>query len=410
MPLPRPNKNDDKDKFISRCMGNPTMNKEFPSSDQRYKVCKSQWNKKFKELPMTLTDDWIEIFRAGKYPQGNFTEADVKDIAEKYNPKYHEAAILKNHEDKESFGWVKELKAKGDTLLAKFKQISKDFLEEVKAGKWKKRSAEIYPDLDGKGKYLRAVSFVAIPQVKDLRPHEFSDDKGKYFAYEFNETDNHQPAEGGQDDMGLTKEEVQALIDNKTNDLTTSFEEKLKAKDDEHEKKISEFSEEVKSLKEENKKTLTKLTEAQAAQLETDARQFTEELKRKGKLTPAMEKNAKMIYVGLAKVPGTVKFKEKMKEGDKEVEKEVEKTLLEMFKEQCEATPQIVKLGESEKLEGETESTSIDISEYKGENIDEDSVKLAERTEVLMKKDDKLSYADAMIFAEKELRREGVIK
>jgi len=46
MPLPKPKKNESKDDFIERCMGNNLMNEEYPDEDQRYAVCLSQWNKK----------------------------------------------------------------------------------------------------------------------------------------------------------------------------------------------------------------------------------------------------------------------------------------------------------------------------------------------------------------------------
>lgn len=46
MPLPKPRKNEDKDEFIGRCMGDDTMNEEYPDSDQRRAVCETQWEKK----------------------------------------------------------------------------------------------------------------------------------------------------------------------------------------------------------------------------------------------------------------------------------------------------------------------------------------------------------------------------
>jgi hypothetical protein len=42
MPLPKRNKNEDKDKFVSRCMGNETMKKDYPSSQQRVAICIDQ--------------------------------------------------------------------------------------------------------------------------------------------------------------------------------------------------------------------------------------------------------------------------------------------------------------------------------------------------------------------------------
>ena len=39
MPIPKPNKDESKKNFINRCMGNLTMNKEYPDPGQRYAVC-----------------------------------------------------------------------------------------------------------------------------------------------------------------------------------------------------------------------------------------------------------------------------------------------------------------------------------------------------------------------------------
>lgn len=39
MPIPQPNKNEDKNKFISRCMQNPIMLKDYPDNKQRAAVC-----------------------------------------------------------------------------------------------------------------------------------------------------------------------------------------------------------------------------------------------------------------------------------------------------------------------------------------------------------------------------------
>lgn len=42
MPLPKKNKDENKDKFVSRCMGNETMKKEYPNEKQRVAICISQ--------------------------------------------------------------------------------------------------------------------------------------------------------------------------------------------------------------------------------------------------------------------------------------------------------------------------------------------------------------------------------
>jgi hypothetical protein len=45
MPLPTPGKDEEKDGFVSRCMGDEVMNKEFSDQKQRAAVCIGQWKK-----------------------------------------------------------------------------------------------------------------------------------------------------------------------------------------------------------------------------------------------------------------------------------------------------------------------------------------------------------------------------
>ena len=48
MPIPKKGKNESKDEFLSRCMGDDVMNEEFANTKQRYAVCKAKWKKKKK--------------------------------------------------------------------------------------------------------------------------------------------------------------------------------------------------------------------------------------------------------------------------------------------------------------------------------------------------------------------------
>lgn len=48
MPIPKPNTDEEKDKFIHRCMSNDIMNKEFPERERRFAVCMQSWNDKGK--------------------------------------------------------------------------------------------------------------------------------------------------------------------------------------------------------------------------------------------------------------------------------------------------------------------------------------------------------------------------
>lgn len=59
MPIPEPRTNEPRNAFIDRCMGDETMNQEYPTREQRYAVCvaqlgnretiKKEWKKKKKK-------------------------------------------------------------------------------------------------------------------------------------------------------------------------------------------------------------------------------------------------------------------------------------------------------------------------------------------------------------------------
>jgi hypothetical protein len=57
MPIPKRNQNEDNQKFVSRCMGNETMKKEYPDSKQRVAICLGQTRKS----KSTLLDQVLEI-------------------------------------------------------------------------------------------------------------------------------------------------------------------------------------------------------------------------------------------------------------------------------------------------------------------------------------------------------------
>lgn len=46
MPIPKPNQNEDKQKFVARCMGDEVMKKDYQDTKQRVAVCLSQIKKK----------------------------------------------------------------------------------------------------------------------------------------------------------------------------------------------------------------------------------------------------------------------------------------------------------------------------------------------------------------------------
>jgi len=118
----------------------------------------------------------VPIFRVGRYPQGEFDLDFIQQLADSYDPQFHEAPNYLAHADGDTkdtasnlaFGWVKRLYVKGDTLYGDFVNVPQQFAELVLSGRIKKRSVEIYSDLAGKGPYLRAVAWPLVPEVKGL--------------------------------------------------------------------------------------------------------------------------------------------------------------------------------------------------------------------------------------------------
>ncbi|HCL58153.1 MAG TPA: hypothetical protein DHW82_14255 [Spirochaetia bacterium] len=206
--------------------------------------------------------NWIEIFKAGKYPQGEFSEADLKEIEKNYNPQFSEAPITLDHEQAgQAYGWVEGLKASGKSLYAKLKDVSEDFKNMVKAGKYKNRSIEVYTGLkdnDGKvvGKYLKALSFLGAktPAVKGLAPVSFSAESD-FICYE--EVDkNMDPKE-----VLAKMEELQKQLIEKDNQFKKFQEEteaKMKMLESDNQKKAKEVVEFQEKMKEKELETWVK--------------------------------------------------------------------------------------------------------------------------------------------------------
>jgi hypothetical protein len=49
MPIPSPNENEKEREFISRCMGDKVMNKDYPDQKQRAAICYTKWKNKDKK-------------------------------------------------------------------------------------------------------------------------------------------------------------------------------------------------------------------------------------------------------------------------------------------------------------------------------------------------------------------------
>lgn len=71
MPLPKPSKKQKRDDFISSCMADSAMNKEFSDNKQRYAVCISQWEQEKSKASF--------VVEAGDY---EIVFTDLKEISE----------------------------------------------------------------------------------------------------------------------------------------------------------------------------------------------------------------------------------------------------------------------------------------------------------------------------------------
>lgn len=148
---------------------------------------KGEWIKAVKDKA-EHSEVEIDAFKAGKYPQGEFTEKELAEIAETYDPKVHEAPIRIGHDSDykgatqiPAFGWIGKVKVVGDHLKLVASQFSDQLKAWYKEGLYKKVSAAFYPpnhaDNPTPGKwYLHHLAFLGAtpPAVKGLEGIAFS--------------------------------------------------------------------------------------------------------------------------------------------------------------------------------------------------------------------------------------------
>lgn len=114
----------------------------------------------------------IHILKTGHYTDMygrhyQFSESDLNDIMQTYDPTLHEAPIVVGHprSDGPAYGWVGGVKRGSDGLSVEPRDVEPQFAELVKTRRYSKVSACLYgPDTPGNptpGKYyLRHVGFL----------------------------------------------------------------------------------------------------------------------------------------------------------------------------------------------------------------------------------------------------------
>lgn len=61
MPLPKVHKNEDKEKFISRCAADPVMNREYPDAAQKLAICYSIYKDRNKHKSKGEKVEWRDL-------------------------------------------------------------------------------------------------------------------------------------------------------------------------------------------------------------------------------------------------------------------------------------------------------------------------------------------------------------
>jgi len=149
----------------------------------------------FLNLKKKRVSMWIEVFKTGEHTDSAgetrvWTVNDLDTIFELYNnqpaEEKHEAPVVIGHpeNDAPAYGWVKQLKRKGNKLLAEIVDLDENFIDLVKKRRYEKISVAFYDNL-----LLRHVGFLGAvpPAVKGLKPVRFAE-----FAYCFLECNKYE--------------------------------------------------------------------------------------------------------------------------------------------------------------------------------------------------------------------------
>lgn len=118
----------------------------------------------------------VAIARVGTFTDANGRKANLtsdyfEKVVQNYDPAYHEAKATPAHYATEAIGRIKSVRADADYLYATINVPDKKLAASMlKDGLRNRVSAEFYPDLDGKGAYLRGAALLSgtPPAIKGL--------------------------------------------------------------------------------------------------------------------------------------------------------------------------------------------------------------------------------------------------
>lgn len=323
---------------------------------------------------------YFEVFKAGTYPQGKFTKKEIAQIAKNYDPTFCEAPITIDHQQSgPAYGWVDDVKADGEKLKVSFKEVPKEFEQAVNDGKYKKVSVELYRNLDGKGAYLKAVSFLgaAMPQVKGLEAIKFMEAESDTYEFEGVNEDN-EPEKFSEQDIEDLKKQVSDLEtqvanfreNNKKLETIKSLKDKISALNDE----VATFKEKAQGKEEIEKE----LSDIKNSIKKREFEEFIEKQIDKGILVPA---NKNVVLSVLQELDNVKKFGE-------------DSAVITDFKSFIESLPNQIKYGELATKEKQADPTDEDVEKFA--NADEDSLQVFKEAKALTAKNN-ISFKEALL-------------
>ena len=324
---------------------------------------------------------FFEVFKAGKYPQGKFTKKEIAEIAKNYDPKFCEAPITTDHQQSgPAYGWVDTVKAEGDKLKVAFKDVPAEFEKDVNDGKYKKVSVELYRNLEGKGAYLKAVSFLgaATPQVKGLEPIKFMESESDTYEFEAEDVEDDEAQTFSEADIEDLKNQIAVLEDqvskfkenNKKMETIKSLKEKISALTDE----VATFKEKAQGKEEIEKE----LHETKIAIKKREFDEFIDKQIDKGTLVPA---NKEVVLSVLQELDNVQKFGE-------------DSTVINDFKTFIESLPPQIEFDEIASKKKQDSKSGKEVEKFA--NADEDSLEIFKEAKALAEKEN-ISFRDALL-------------
>jgi len=297
MPIPKPGQTEDRATYIERCMGDATMNREYPDNAQRMAICSTQWRNKDTQASvvwvagLSLADEkkWYLVIPKGsfKHPMHgdlNFDDQFIAELKQNYDTKVlgeTRPFVDVNHDQGEAMGWINELNIREDGLYALIEWTEKG-AGLIKAGSFKFFSPWIGPYTNPQTgetfkRVLRGGALTNVPFLKMLPPMELKE-AGVTCDIKLSELEDKMDIlEALKKALGLTEDVKEEDVLKKITELQASekeLTEKMATLDDEHKKAITELTAKVEELSkkevkedkgggsEELKEINTKLTEA----------------------------------------------------------------------------------------------------------------------------------------------------